>query len=91
MAAPHPIPVPADHSELRLYIEHDRKSVDGLDFPRVLKPGIASGVHLLRDSWLRSEVLISLELARALADAGMRGFRAEDLRTGAVIPLGYRH
>jgi hypothetical protein len=79
------------HSEVRLYIEQERKDVDGLNFPRALKPGIPEGVHLFRDSWLRSEMLISLALARALADAGMRGFRAVALGTGRAVPLDYRH
>jgi hypothetical protein len=78
------------HSEIRLYIQQDRKDIDGLNFPRRLKPGIPESVHLFRDSWLRSEMLISLELARALVDAGMRGFRAIALGTGGTIPLEYR-
>jgi len=79
------------HSEVRLYIEHDRIGIRGLNFPRTLKPGIPADVHLFRDSWLRSEILISLEMSRALVNAGMRGFEAVDLKTGRTIPLGYRH
>lgn len=78
------------HSEVRLYIEPERRDIDGLNFPRSLKAGIPADVHLFRDSWLRSEILISLELARALVDAGMRGFRALDLQSGRTIPLEYR-
>ena len=78
------------HSEVRLHIEHERRDIDGLNFPRTLKPGIAAGVHLFRDSWLRSEILVSLDLARALADAGMRGFSAIDLRSGHTVPLQHR-
>jgi hypothetical protein len=77
------------HSEIRVYVDGSSKVIDGLNFPRALKPGISGGVHLLRDSYLRSEVLVSVELARALADAGMRGFTATDLQSGALIPLNY--
>jgi hypothetical protein len=77
------------HSEVGLFVEGSLKDIDGLNFPRALKPGIA-GVHLLRDSYLRSEILVSIELARALADAGMRGFTATDLQSGNKIPLNYK-
>jgi hypothetical protein len=79
------------HSEVRLHVDGSRKDIDGLNFPRALKPGIAGGLHLLRDSYLRSQILVSIELARALADAGMRGFTATDLQTGNTIPLNYKH
>jgi hypothetical protein len=74
-----------------LHVDGSRKDIDGLNFPRALKPGIAGGLHLLRDSYLRSQILVSIELARALADAGMRGFTATDLQTGNTIPLNYKH
>jgi hypothetical protein len=77
------------HSEVRVLIDGESKRIDGLNFPRVLKNGIPRGVHLLRDSYLRSEILISVELARALADAGMRGFTAVDQLSGNTIPLNY--
>jgi hypothetical protein len=79
------------HSEVRVFVEGSMKDIDGLNFPRALKPGIASGVHLFRDSYLRSQILVSVELARALADAGMRGFTATDLQNGNTIPLNYKN
>lgn len=78
------------HSEVRVHVDGSRKDINGLDFPRAMKPGIAGGVHLLRDSYLRSEILVSIELARALADAGMRGFTATDLQSGNTITLNYK-
>jgi hypothetical protein len=41
--------------------------IDGLNFPRALKPTIRGGAHLFRDACLRSEILVSIDLARALA------------------------
>jgi hypothetical protein len=77
------------HSEVRVFVEGSMKDIDGLNFPRALKPGIAGDAHLFRDSYLRSEILLSLELAHALVDAGMRGFTVIELRTGTTIPLNY--
>jgi hypothetical protein len=69
-------------SNLVISVKDGRKSFFCLRDPRTLKSGIDPNLHLFRDALVRDDILVSNALGRALAEAGLRGFRLIDLVTG---------
>ncbi len=76
-------------SELRIVLNNGRRLLEGMNFPRAIKPGADVGVHICRDLFLRHEILVSRELAEALAAAQLRGVKFRELATGRLFELDY--
>lgn len=74
-------------SKIRVMSDRGVRSLEGLDYPRAVKPGVDAGVTICRDAYMRSDILVSRTLAHALARAGLRGVRFEELLTGRTMKL----
>jgi hypothetical protein len=52
--------------------------IDGLGEQRGLRTDLDPALHIFRDAFLRDDIFVSRELARALLAAGVRGIRFDD-------------
>lgn len=74
-------------SHLRVRYAEGKRSLTSMGYPRVLKPTFGVGASIARDSYSPHDVLVTHDLARALVEAGLRGFRFLDLARGNSIEL----
>jgi hypothetical protein len=78
-----------ERSELLVSAKYGQRLFRSMGFPRAIKSGAEKGVHICRDSFVRHDILVSRELARALASAALRGFVFRELATGGRFELDY--
>jgi hypothetical protein len=76
-------------SKLDVYFQDGKRWLYDILYPRTLKRGAGEGHHVFRDYYRRRDILMSLELAKALVDAGMRGIRFKNLVTGRELELDH--
>jgi hypothetical protein len=74
-------------TQIRVICDGGRHQLDALEYPRALKAGASTGVHICRDSFRRQDILVSHELAKAMMAARLRGVKFQALDTGRVMDL----